>query len=336
MEELKTMVEGIRKQIKYSIIIPLAPGRKAEIIQHIKKQIIISKKCYEILIIPGTNVPNNRNEGIKKARGKYIVFLDDDAYIEETYLWYLDNFLIANPNVDVCGGPQLTPPDDTYFARMSGDVLSSNMVMPGVSRRYKGCPDTLEADSSYISGANLIIKRSIFKDKEMFFDEDIYPADDVNFVEKAREKGLIVGYSPEFSIYHRRRPTAAGLYKQIFDYGAAGAKHNVRKGLNKYVFLIPMFFVLYLFSLPIWAILISRGIFLDPPLLLLYPLPLILYILMGIALGFRNEETNIIFCPIMFLVHFAYGMGALSVYIEKIKPLQLFKELFKDIRDHLS
>jgi len=307
-----------KSNIKYSIVIPLAPDRKAEIVAHIKKQVIIPKKDYEIIIVPGLNVPRNRNEGIRKARGKYICFLDDDGYIEPEYLWYLDRFLAVHPEIDVCGGPQLTPPDDTYFAKKSGEVLSSNIVMPGVSRRYKSCPETLQADSSYLSGANLIAKRSIFKDKLMFFNENIYPADDVKFVEKAKEHGLVVAYSPFIKIYHRRRPTARGLYKQIFDYAVAGVKHNIRKDWKRFIFLIPMFFVLYILSLPFWAVAMA---YCPEIWASLYLLPLFLYILLGIALSFRDKETNLLFLPIMTLIHFAYGLGVMSVYAEKISDI---------------
>ena len=40
-------------RIKYSIVIPLAPDRKAEVVKHLDKQMVISKKEYEIIIIPG-------------------------------------------------------------------------------------------------------------------------------------------------------------------------------------------------------------------------------------------------------------------------------------------
>jgi hypothetical protein len=94
------------KDIKYSFVIPLAPGRKAEIVNCIKNQ-AFDKSKYEIIIEEGTNCPRNRNAGIDKAKGEWIIFLDDDGFIREEFLLMVDYIIHKHPEIDIMGGPQV-------------------------------------------------------------------------------------------------------------------------------------------------------------------------------------------------------------------------------------
>jgi len=55
--------------MKFSLVIPLAPGRNAEILDSIK-QLDYSKKEFEIIVEEGTNPSDNRNKGAKKSKGE--------------------------------------------------------------------------------------------------------------------------------------------------------------------------------------------------------------------------------------------------------------------------
>jgi len=149
------------KKPKFSIVIALAPWRDAEIRSSIRR-LKYPKSRYEVIIIKGLNVPDNRNEGVKRANGDIIVFLDDDGIIEPDYLNKLDAFLSAHPEVDIVGGPQLNPPGEGLFAQISGYALGSSFGAFGINKRYKKVPENLSADSNYISGANFISKKKVF------------------------------------------------------------------------------------------------------------------------------------------------------------------------------
>ncbi|MBX4196785.1 glycosyltransferase [Candidatus Pacearchaeota archaeon] len=296
---------------RFSIVIALAPWRDAEILSSIQT-LDYPKKNFEVIIIKGLNVPDNRNNGVKKAKGEIIVFLDDDAIIEKDFLKKIDSFLDDHKEISIVGGAQITPKSDKFFARVSGYVLEDPFGAPGVNRRYRKSKLNLNADHDYISGVNLTVRKSVFK--KLKFDRELYPGDDVAFVKKAKKLGLKVGYSPEIFVYHRRRPTLKALVKQIFDYAIAKTKWDLKKELQaKPLFIIPSLFVLYILTLP-FLLALSR----------LFILPLIAYVILALVFSFyesvrnRNFPAFFILPFIFFIVHVTYGLGFLGGFLNKI------------------
>lgn len=81
---------------------------------------IIQSFGNEIILIKNkTNrgLPYSINRGIKKSRGKYIVRLDSDDYVNKNFLLILKIFLEENSNYDAVSC-------DYYLVNNKGDVLS--------------------------------------------------------------------------------------------------------------------------------------------------------------------------------------------------------------------
>ena len=299
------------KKPKISIVIALAPWRDAEILSSIKKQ-KYPKSKFEVIIRKGLNVPNNRNSGAAKAKGEIIAFLDDDAIIEPNFLNKVEELFDKHPEVMVAGGPQLTPLTDKFFARMNGYALSSYFATMGISKRYKKGEFTLNADSSHLTGALLICRKKLMK--SIKFDENIYPADDVNFVSRAKSAGHTIAYSPDVFVYHRRRADLRGLIKQIFDYAKVRPQaQGLKQGLSTVFFFVPTLFMLYLLLLPTLSMLSK-----------LFLIPLWVYIVLSLLVssyeaGHHRSPLAIIVLPFMFLIiHIAYGAGFLTGLIDRL------------------
>lgn len=297
--------------MKFSLIIPLGPGRNAEILDSIKS-LDYPKKEFEIIVEKGKNPSENRNKGIKKARGKFLVFLDDDAYLEEDYLKNIEEFFKKNNEVDIVGGPQLSPKKgENFFARISGAVLTSNFGAFRVNKRYLQKKEIYEAGETDLTSANLCAKKNIFENIGGF-DESLYPGEDPEFINRAKKKNLKVYYNPCMVIYHKRRPNLTSYIKQIFNYGLTRPKVNKFYKDKKFFFLIPMIFTVYCFLIPILSWIIPLFIF-----------PLLLYILLAIVFGlfdsFKNELfLGIILLPFLyFITHISYGLGMIKGYLER-------------------
>ncbi len=318
--------------MKLSIVITYySKDKKAEVLESIKK-LDYPKEEYEILVLPGPGSPSiYRNKGADKGKGKIIAFIDDDAIVHKDLLKNADKFFKEYPEIDIVGGPQLTPLDEKGFARISGYTLASKFGGWQTSSRYEKKKLNLNADDTYLTTAIMFCKKSVFN--KVKFDENLFPGEDSKFVMDAKRVGLKVAYCPDLIVYHRRRPTIKKFIKQIFSYGKVASSRETPLGLiKKPFFLIPSIFLFYLLALIILIIInpiitsnifgILRGDFNSTSILFI---PLLLYISFDLLFSIYESIKNkhliaIIFLPFIFpMLHLSYGVGMIYGYLRKIK-----------------
>src|SRR3989344_66492 len=129
------MDKKISMKKKFSIVIAVAPYRDAEVLNSMKN-LDYDKNKYEIIVKKGKNASENRNNGVKKAKGEIIAFIDDDAAVDKNWLKNAEE-LFKKHDADILGGPQLTPKDDKFFAKMFGGAIESFWCSYKMSNRYK-------------------------------------------------------------------------------------------------------------------------------------------------------------------------------------------------------
>jgi len=299
--------------MKFSLVIPVAPYRNAEILRSIN-DLDFLKKDYEIIIEKGLNASKNRNEGFEKSKGKIIVFLDDDAVVDKNLLKNAEKFFKKYSNIDIVGGPQLTPLDEKGFAKVSGYALSSKFGGWNTSNRYEKKKLNLDADETYLTSAIMFCKREVMK--KIKFDENLWPGEDPKFVADCKRAGFKIAYSPDLIIYHRRRPTIKGLIKQIFNYGKVGPlKESFRETIKKPFFLVPSLFVLYIFFFCVISLIGLSNSFLFFPLFVYFLLDCDFSIYEGVKN--RNASSIFLLMIIFPLIHLSYGIGRIFGYFKK-------------------
>ncbi|MEK6871389.1 MAG: glycosyltransferase family 2 protein [Nanoarchaeota archaeon] len=319
----------IKEGMRFSLIVPVAPGRNAEILEAIK-HLDYPKDQFHVVVAVGTNASYNRNRGIMRSMGEYVVFLDDDAIIESDYLRKIDLFLERHPDIDIVGGPQLTPPDDGFFAKISGYALASFFGAWKLANRYEGKYEKLDVDETALTSANLICKKKVVE--KVKFDETLFPGEDPKFISDAKKAGFRVAYTPTFILYHKRRATFPAFVKQMYNYGKARPKkEGFFQTLKMPFFFIPSLFVLYLLALIGSALFypsitasvtdfgtrgISQGF--------LWFLPLIAYIVLMLVFGLidavKNNHVRAFFVlPFIYpVIHISYGLGMIAGYVKKV------------------
>ena len=298
--------------MKFSLIIPVAPDRTAPILNYIKN-LDYSKENYEFIVEYGTNASENRNRGIQKAKYDILCFLDDDAELPKDYLKNIEKFFKKNPEIDVVGGPQLTPKSDPFFAKVSGYILSSFLGTHKMSNRYKKGELNLDADESYLTSANLIIKKSVFT-KTHGYNTTIWPGEDPELICRLKRLGFKIAYSPEIIVYHKRRPTFKGFFKQFFNYGRnyVNYKKRILKERISLLHWMPSLFILYLILLPL---LYYNHIVFTIPFILYLILVLIFSIHITIS---KKHYSAFPYLPFLFFaIHISYGLGLFRGLIKK-------------------
>lgn len=217
--------------IKYSFIIPVKKINDyiRESVPHILE---IKRNDFEILIYPdkvsseswdrtkqigtGSVGPaEKRSLAIRDSLGEILIFIDDDAYPEKSFLDIMDQDF-ENKNIVAVGGPAITPKEDTFWQKVSGAVFLSPLS-GGFPERY--APIGKKKVVSDWPSVNLSVRKNAFKDVGGF-DSEYWPGEDtklcLDLIESSNGKIL---YDPELISFHHRREGLLKHLKQIGGYG---------------------------------------------------------------------------------------------------------------------
>ena len=287
---------------KFSIIIPVAPWDEPKNSIKSLENVDYPKNKFEIFLIKGTNPSRQRNEGIIKAKGEIIVFLDNDSEIPKDYLKKIEEH---HRTYDIVGGPAETSNEDTFLGKCFGAVIGTYFTSQKMQAKFKGIGKLREATEKELILCNLSIKRETLI-KYGLFNEKLYPNEENELLNNLERNGIKAVYDPKCPIYRRQRETLYKFSKQFFKYGKSRIEHFKEEPKNiSPIFFTPAIFVLYLISLnffnPLW-----------------YLAPLILYILVNLTttitttIEYKNLKMALII-PFLFpLVHISYGLGILT------------------------
>src|SRR3989344_5663418 len=297
--------------LKFSIIIALAPGRSAPVVESIKK-LNYQQDKYEVIIKKGLNPSENRNRGIKDAKGEILVFFDDDVDLDSNILRNAEYFF-NKYNYDVVGGPQLTLENDTFFGKASGLVLSSYFGSHKMSNRYKKGKLNMDADENYLTSANVFIKRQVFKKIEGF-NTQLFPGEDPELFSRLKKEGFKIAFNPNLIVYHHRRPSLKSLAKQSYSYGKTRVKKERIDGIKRNIifYLPPALFIIYLIVLPLLYLIHSAF------LVFLY-IYILVVMLNSIFLAYKggNPMYFLVIPFIFFVWHLSYGVGTIYALLRK-------------------
>jgi len=176
----------------------------SEMLKRIKNIKVISNK-------ENMGFAHSCNMGIKIAKGKYVLFLNNDTIIKTN--WWLKSMvdLIENNKQVGAVGAKLLYPDGTL--QEAGGVVFDN-------RNYLACnygrydnPDKWEynyiKEVDYCSGACLLVRKDLLN-KVNGFDTKYFPAycEDTDLCFKVRELGYKIVYQPKAEIIHFEGITA--------------------------------------------------------------------------------------------------------------------------------
>lgn len=246
--------------VKYSFIIPVK-----EINDYVRntvsKILSLSKKDFEIIIYPdeatsevwqktkqigtGPGGPAmKRNLAIRDAKGKIIVFIDDDAYPKENFLDILEKDF-EDEKIIAVGGPAVTPKESKFWQRVSGATFLS-ALSGGFPERYRPIgKKTFVADWPSV---NLSIRKKIFEELGGF-GGDYWPGEDTKLgFDLLMKKNIQILYDPELIVYHFRREGLIKHVRQISAYGLHRgffAKKYSKTSFN-WKYFLPSFFVLFI------------------------------------------------------------------------------------------
>ena len=182
------------------------------------------------------------NQGIKKAKGKYILLLNSDVIILDNAINKSLNFSRRKANVDILGCQLLNKdlsvqpsggffphlPQVFYMMFFIDDLpLMNRFIKPYQQRRLSFYQKIRQLD--WLTGAFLLIKRNII-DKIGGFDESFFMyGEEVEFCFRAKKSGGSIWFYPKAKVIHLKGKSSKNGFRQAVLGEYQGLKKFYRK-----------------------------------------------------------------------------------------------------------
>ena len=200
---LKTCIQSIETKSSYKnyeIIIIDNASKKSETkeyLNNLKHKVLSYDKPF--------NFSRINNFAVENAQGEHVLFLNDDTEIISEN--WMDSMLehSIKPNVGAVGVLLFYPNDTIQHAGVLigvGGITSHAFEgLPRNNQGYKGLVNNIR-ECSAVTGACLMIKKSLFEQVGGFDENLAYSFNDVDLCLRLREKGYSVIYTPHAQLYH--------------------------------------------------------------------------------------------------------------------------------------
>ena len=247
--------------MKYSFIIPVfnRPDEVDELLNSLTTQTL---RDFEVIVVEdGSSVPckdvtekyadkllihyyykdnsgpgQTRNYGVERASGEYMLILDSDCILPDTYLEEVEREL-QHKEADAFGGPDRAHESFTDVQKAINYAMTSFFTTGGIRGGKK------KMDKFYPRSFNMGVKKSVYQAlggfSKMRFGEDI------DFSIRIFKGGYACRLFPEAWVWHKRRTDLKKFFKQVHNSGIA--RINLYKKYPeslKLVHLLPAVFTL--------------------------------------------------------------------------------------------
>ena len=352
--------------MKYSIIVPVynRPDEVEELLESLCQQTL---KDFEVLIVedgsqrdcksvtekfigrldvkyfmkPNSGPGQSRNYGAERAIGEWLLILDSDVVLPESYLEAIDKSLSsASEDIVAFGGPDAAHPSFTPVQKAISYSMTSFFTTGGIrgsSPQSGGSRGAL--DKFYPRSFNMGIRRDVYQQlggfTKMRFGEDI------DFSYRIVEAGYRPRLFPDAWVWHKRRTDFKKFFRQVYNSGIARINLEKRHpGTMKLVHLLPTVFTIGVIALILISA-VGRALmhYVDRDQfywMCFAPwIPIILYSLLiciDSTIKNRSLRVGILSVPAAFVQLMGYGLGFIESWwkrcVLKQDEFQAFEKTF--------
>ena len=293
-----------------SVIIPAESSLASLPVLDYFKKIDYPQENIEIILSIGNWPSAQRNKAAGVAKGDVLYFFNRDAQLLPDVFKIMAEIINRDIKIAGVGGVDVTPQANSYMQHLFGYAMSSYFAHWKMRARYTPVGKERVACENELLLSNMAIKRSVFLEAGGF-NEELYPNEENELINRISRLGYEFIYSPEIRIYRDRRSDILRFIRQFYCYGRGRLNQIKIEGVfSNLQFLLPFLFLLY--AIALFFIANSWPVF----------IPLIIYIVLAmidsIYLSLKHKK-NLIILPFIYLImHFSYACGILSGICGKI------------------
>jgi GT2 family glycosyltransferase len=151
------------------------------------------------------------NVAIRQASGRCLLLLNPDTLVEPTSIETLFRFLIAHPDIGICG-PRVVNPDGSVqscgylYPTLMSEIRQSRNVGPFIQKFLGPSPDlgprVAPTDVEWVDGCCLMIRREVVDMIGPLDEQYFMYAEELDWCFNARRKGWRIVANPHTSIIH--------------------------------------------------------------------------------------------------------------------------------------
>ncbi|MDG5800090.1 glycosyltransferase [Marinilabiliaceae bacterium ANBcel2] len=314
-EEVDELLQTIIEQTSKNFEVIIVEDGSEETCEHIIQK-HENKATIKYIVQNNSGPGSARNNGAKKARGCWLIFLDSDCLLPRNYLDIVKAEVDCE-EFDGFGGPDKAHPAFNRIQQAIGYAMSSVITTGGI----RGAKE--QFDLFYPRSYNMGVRNSVFNALEGF--SDMRFGEDLDFSMRLIKKGYSTRLIKEGFVFHKRRNNFRSFFKQVYNSGIARINLEMRhKGTTKLVHWLPSLFILS-------HILIFLIAFAYPWILLLLIItPAIIYVHANKTL--KNKTSALWAVAAAYVQTVGYGLGFLEGIIVrrllKKREFHAFKENF--------
>lgn len=200
---LKSIAENTLSKAKYEIVLVNNNSTDATEMECNRFCADYDDVVFRYFIETNQGLSYARNRGIQEAKGKVVVYVDDDATINKEYLQTYYDFFEKDNKVEAAGGPIL-PVYETvepkWMSHYTRQLITGKLYMGNVVKEF--------TKGAFPGGGNAAYRKSVF-DKVGLFNVDLgrkgtslIGAEEKDLFDKMTAQGIKFFYLPKAILYH--------------------------------------------------------------------------------------------------------------------------------------
>lgn len=161
------------------------------------------KVAFRYIVETNQGLSYARNRGIKESSGDVLVYVDDDALVNNAYLQTYSEFFEQHPDIDAAGGP-IIPQYETEEPAWMSPIIKSLLT----GYKYHGDQPKEFPQNDYPGGGNAAYRASVFEKVGLFNVElgrkgdSLVGAEEKDIFDKMITQGMRFYYLPNAILYH--------------------------------------------------------------------------------------------------------------------------------------